>query len=204
MAEVWVANASPLVVLAKTGNLGLLPRLCATVIVPQAVAEEVLAGPENDPARKALEAGWGIRSAPPDIPSQVREWGLGPGEEAVLAEALRRAGAVALLSRRARSARRKDLAYSPPGHARRVAPGRAAGPDPVVQRGRWGVEGRRLLRGRNPFVFTQRGGEGAPLSAAAAGACHWRLLIASLGVRGRVAGRAVRAGMGPRTFAEAN
>lgn len=97
MAEVWIADASPLVVLAKTGNLDLLRGLCASVIVPPAVAKEVLAGREDDPARKALETGWGVRSEPTQIPGSVREWGLGPGEEAVLAEALRRPGAVALL-----------------------------------------------------------------------------------------------------------
>ena len=36
MSEVWVANASPIIVLAKTGYLDLLTNLCGEVLLPQA------------------------------------------------------------------------------------------------------------------------------------------------------------------------
>jgi predicted nucleic acid-binding protein len=97
VSEVWVANASPVIVLAKAGHLGLLKQLTDELILPEAVAAEVLAGPESDPARQALEGGWGVRQAPREVSSGLLEWGLGPGETAVLALARERAPATAIL-----------------------------------------------------------------------------------------------------------
>jgi len=85
VAEVWVANASPVIVLAKAGFLELLKDLPDKLLLPDAVVAEILAGPASDPARQALEGGWGLRVAPASIPSELVEWGLGPGETAVLA-----------------------------------------------------------------------------------------------------------------------
>ena len=56
MSDLWVANASPLIVFGKIGQLDLLTQLPDEIIVPQAVADEILAGPENDAARLAIEA----------------------------------------------------------------------------------------------------------------------------------------------------
>lgn len=61
----------------------MLERLCWQLVVPSAVAEEILAGPE-DPARRALVSGWGPRREAM-VPEQVAEWGLGKGESAVIA-----------------------------------------------------------------------------------------------------------------------
>lgn len=101
MADVWVVNASPLIALAHAGTLELLEKLPAELVVPGAVVEEILAGPD-DPARRALAAGWGRRRAA-TVPEKVAEWGLGKGESAVLALALE-LGATAVLDDR--SARR--------------------------------------------------------------------------------------------------
>ena len=54
MGEVRVVNASPLITLAKVGRLDLLTRGGRQLVVPTQVADEVLAGPERDPARVAL------------------------------------------------------------------------------------------------------------------------------------------------------
>jgi predicted nucleic acid-binding protein len=97
VSDLWIVNASPLIVLAKIGHLDLLRRLASDVVVPQAVVEEVLAGPADDPARVALEAGWGTRCDPGPIPVRLHEWGLGRGETAVLAAALQRPGSTAIL-----------------------------------------------------------------------------------------------------------
>ena len=97
MAEVWVANASPLILLAKVGQLELLRALSAEVIVPEAVAAEVLAGPSEDAAKAALTRGWGTRLPAPTIPEEIQEWGLGAGESAVIALSLERAPATAIL-----------------------------------------------------------------------------------------------------------
>jgi predicted nucleic acid-binding protein len=97
LSETWIVNASPLISLAKAGYLDLLSKLAPHVIVPDAVASEVLAGLPSDPARKALENGWGDRASPRQIPSNVLEWGLGAGESAVLALCLEKSGCKAVL-----------------------------------------------------------------------------------------------------------
>ena len=47
MSEV-VSNASPLIVLAKADLLKILPALFSRVLVPQAVLDEIQAGPADD------------------------------------------------------------------------------------------------------------------------------------------------------------
>lgn len=95
-----VVNASPLICLAKAGLLDLLERLDPEVLVPEPVASEVLAGPPGDPARVALEGGWGFRRPGSHVPHRVLEWGLGAGESSVLALALETASATAVLDDR--------------------------------------------------------------------------------------------------------
>lgn len=96
MPDFWVVDASPIITLAKAGYLHLLDQL-ASLLVPEAVALEVAEGPASDPARKALESGWGVRAVPRDIPRSVLEWGLGAGESAVLALSLEDGGRAAVL-----------------------------------------------------------------------------------------------------------
>ena len=91
---VRIPDASPLIVLAKVGRIDLLG---PAVVVPRAVADEVLAGPEDDPARALVEAGrFDLR---PDVavPTIIQEWGLGAGESAVLTLAAEWPGATAVL-----------------------------------------------------------------------------------------------------------
>jgi predicted nucleic acid-binding protein len=56
MSDLWVVNASPLIVFGKIGQLDLPTRLPNEIVVPQAVADEIVAGPESDAARLATEA----------------------------------------------------------------------------------------------------------------------------------------------------
>src|SRR3990172_7192648 len=58
VGEVRVVKASPLITLAKVGRLDLLTRGGQQLVVPTQVADEVLAGPERDPARLAPEGGF--------------------------------------------------------------------------------------------------------------------------------------------------
>ncbi len=60
MTEFWVINASPLITLAKAGHLVLLTQLADDILVPEAVVTE-LDAPTDDPARQAMERGWGKR-----------------------------------------------------------------------------------------------------------------------------------------------
>ena len=97
MSDVWVINASPIIVLAKADRLHLLNDLCRELLVPEAVVAEVLAGPPSDPARQILQRGWALTVAPQSIATGLLEWGLGTGETAVLAVALERRPATAVL-----------------------------------------------------------------------------------------------------------
>lgn len=85
MPDTWITDASPLIALAKVGRAQLLEDLSDELLVPEAVASEVLEGPAADPGRLLLEAGFGRRIAPRELSSRVLAWGLGRGESEVLA-----------------------------------------------------------------------------------------------------------------------
>jgi len=97
VADVWVVNASPVIVLAKAGHLQLLEQMASELLLPEPVVAEVLAGPAADPARQALAAGWGTRVTVGTPAPELLEWGLGPGETAVLALALETAPSTAVV-----------------------------------------------------------------------------------------------------------
>lgn len=100
MIETWIANASPIIALAKIERLDLLLVEGRTLLIPEAVVSEILQAPAHDAARQALEAGWGPKpvTVAPDM--GVLEWGLGAGETTVLSLA-RQANAVAIVDDRA-------------------------------------------------------------------------------------------------------
>ncbi len=56
MAEPPACNASPLIVLARAGHLALQRAVYGTVVVPDAVAGEILRGPSGDPALTGLQS----------------------------------------------------------------------------------------------------------------------------------------------------
>ena len=87
MAERWVLNASPLIVLAKINHQHLLTQLADEIAIPQAVLAEINAGPTGDPARQFLATSpFQVVEAAPD--PVVVAWDLGAGESAVLSHAL--------------------------------------------------------------------------------------------------------------------
>jgi predicted nucleic acid-binding protein len=92
-----IVNASPLIALAKAGLHDLLSPPGDTIRILHAVASEIDAGPQNDPARVLLSSHLGQLLPPIPIPGVVLEWGLGAGESSVLAEAIRTPGAEAVL-----------------------------------------------------------------------------------------------------------
>jgi predicted nucleic acid-binding protein len=92
-----VVNASPLIVLAKAGHLDLLHALSARVIVPDPVVVEIMVGPPADPARRAIESGWGVRIPSVPVPAAILQWSLGAGESSVLSTALAMPGSKAAL-----------------------------------------------------------------------------------------------------------
>jgi len=86
----WVVNASPLILLGKTGHLDLLAALADTVVVPQAVAGEVGAKPDGAAilAEVAGNPAYRVADSEP-APPEVLAWDLGAGETQVITHALR-------------------------------------------------------------------------------------------------------------------
>jgi predicted nucleic acid-binding protein len=82
--ERWVINASPLIVLAKAGQDSLLFKLADEIVIPHAVADEIVAGLPTDPARHLVEAGRIPIVATPATPIELAAWDLGAGETEVL------------------------------------------------------------------------------------------------------------------------
>jgi predicted nucleic acid-binding protein len=102
--SVAVIDTSPLVVLAKVGRLDLVLEGLGRLVVPTAVASEINAGPMDDPARLALNAGRLGAPVPSEALARVLEWGLGAGESAVLSLAQTQGGLAILDDREARRA----------------------------------------------------------------------------------------------------
>lgn len=98
MSRSWVVDASPIILLAKTGRLDLLSASAEDLLIPQAVAEEVRQGPSEDPAREWLEAE-GEKFVEPvgPVAPEVAAWDLGQGESRVLSFGLRHEGWTALV-----------------------------------------------------------------------------------------------------------
>ncbi|HRC86402.1 MAG TPA: DUF3368 domain-containing protein [Thermoanaerobaculia bacterium] len=95
-------NASPLILLGKVRRLGLLAGLCDELLVPEAVASEVAAGPEGaalvgELARVDRTRYFGV----PAILPRVEAWDLGLGESQVLTAVAERPGSRAVLDDRA-------------------------------------------------------------------------------------------------------
>lgn len=89
MSRRWVTDASPIILLAKTGHLDLLSACTEELLVPEAVAEEVHRAPDDDPAREWLEADGGpfVETTEPPA-AEVAAWDLGRGENHALSYAL--------------------------------------------------------------------------------------------------------------------
>lgn len=85
-----VADASPLIALAKIDSFSLLRQLFGRVVVTEAVRQEVVRKP--DVAAAALEAGvaagWIVVAAEEPMPTRMKV-GPGPGEAATLTHAIR-------------------------------------------------------------------------------------------------------------------
>jgi predicted nucleic acid-binding protein len=98
MIETAVANASPLIYLARTNFLHFLQLAAPEVHIPRAVATEIEARGTSDPAARALaETSWLRQVEATNIPDEVLAWDLGPGESAVITWALAHPGCIAVI-----------------------------------------------------------------------------------------------------------
>lgn len=98
MPESWVINASPVILLAKVGLIQHVPNLVEHLVVPQAVADEVLSVRNRDEA-----AGWlqttGQKFIRPSVAElkQLSTAGIGAGELAVVSYAAANSGFIAVM-----------------------------------------------------------------------------------------------------------
>jgi hypothetical protein len=104
MSEIWVANTSPVIALAKIERLDLLSDESHPLLIPQAVVDEILQAHAQDLARRAVETGWGSKPVAVIPDPEVVEWGLGPGETGVLSLARRKKATAIVDDRAARTA----------------------------------------------------------------------------------------------------
>jgi len=102
VVDTLVCNASPLILLCRVGQLGMLGQLADDVWVPRSVLREVSRGNAVDGAGDAVlrECSLVVVDDVP-LPEEIERWQLGSGESQALAVARQRAGARAVLDDRA-------------------------------------------------------------------------------------------------------
>jgi predicted nucleic acid-binding protein len=105
-----VVNASPLIILAKTGHAVLLPRLFDSIVLPYDVVNEIRQT-VDDASRLIDTCGW-LEQMVVTVSPDISGWNLGDGETAVLSFALDNPGIRASIDDRA--ARRCAEALSIP------------------------------------------------------------------------------------------
>jgi predicted nucleic acid-binding protein len=85
----WVANASPLILLGKVGQIQLLGHLAETLVVPNAVMREVSAKPDGQRTIETLTALESVILVDDAVaPANILSWDLGPGETQVISHAV--------------------------------------------------------------------------------------------------------------------
>ena len=87
-----VVNSSPLIILFRSGQSDLLPGLFKSIIVPEQVYGEILAGKTEDAAKKYLPHTTWIERRNVQISLPIAAWNLGAGESAVFSFALEEQG----------------------------------------------------------------------------------------------------------------
>lgn len=98
VAESAAVNASPLILLARSGYFELLRVAADQIVVPDAVIDEIRRRGASDPVVQAADqASWLRVAETPTIPEGVLAWDLGAGESSVLAWALLHPGCDAIL-----------------------------------------------------------------------------------------------------------
>jgi predicted nucleic acid-binding protein len=86
VSEAWVVNASPLILFSRIGRLDLIERLAPTILIPNAVIEEVRVGEHKDrTAGTVVEWAERYRVADIAVATSIEHWDLGLGESQVIA-----------------------------------------------------------------------------------------------------------------------
>lgn len=88
-SSLWVVNASPLILLGKTGQIALLGNLNEQIVVPRAVVREIGAKPDGRVTIHAVTHSANFVLVDDEAASQdILSWDLGAGETQVIAHAL--------------------------------------------------------------------------------------------------------------------
>jgi predicted nucleic acid-binding protein len=105
VANCWVINASPVILLSKAEVIQFIPLLCDRLVIPAAVVGEVQNAQISDAGRNWLEAaGKKFVKPSPAIHPTLSEWHGGLGEAEVISWALHHPEFTAVLDdRRARA-----------------------------------------------------------------------------------------------------
>jgi predicted nucleic acid-binding protein len=86
VSEAWIVNASPLILISRIARLDLIERIAPTILVPDAVIEEVRVGERKDrTAATAVEWAEKYRVADIAVAASIEHWDLGSGESQVIA-----------------------------------------------------------------------------------------------------------------------
>lgn len=87
-----VLNASPLILLCNSDISFVLPKLFSTIVVPEAVWQEIVNGSHRDRAARMLpELDW-LKKENTNLVPEVVHWDLGAGETEVISFALNHSG----------------------------------------------------------------------------------------------------------------
>ena len=69
-----VVNASPLIILLRSGQAGLLPQLFREIVIPETVWYEVVAGGHLDQAASGLQAAPWAKPTPVVLSPRITVW----------------------------------------------------------------------------------------------------------------------------------
>ena len=93
-----VINASPLIFFTRGRHMDILHDFASPIFVPEPVADEIkMRGPKDVTAKALDNTSWLEVVPTPATPEVIMEWGLGPGESAVLAFAHANPGMEAII-----------------------------------------------------------------------------------------------------------
>ena len=86
MDKIAIVNASPLIFLSRGRQIHILRQFAHRILIPGPVADEIRRKGFSDITSQTLEnTPWIEEVSAPTVPETILEWGLGPGESAVLA-----------------------------------------------------------------------------------------------------------------------
>lgn len=86
MDDCAVINASPLILLSRSGHIQLLSHFAREILIPDQVAAEIRVRGPDDPTVRVMDTNKWLKVVDVHaVPASILEWRLGEGEAAVIA-----------------------------------------------------------------------------------------------------------------------